>query len=355
MVRTYQLKLLLLFFVFVECNTCKVTSQTRNALPAVGFANLNSPIHLVALSPDGKTLATAHDDNAIRCWDFAARRLIHTLPFHDHLISGIAFSPNGKILTSASWDNTVKLWTVASGRELATLKHGMHLHQISFSPDNNTLATVSSSPLDNKGAVRLWSVETKTEKAAVLDNWYDSVAFSPDGQTIAFGANGRAAYTVHIWDAGLKAEKARYTSQGSVHHLCFARDSKKLFVDSTKKSKPGDKPRAIGLVKVINAQNGEEVGELDSNTLWISSLVVSPDGKTLVSGHARGDVRLWDLPSGKMRGGFKHNSALANVVFSPDGKLLVSGDALGKIVVRSADDLLTPRELENEGKNAEQK
>lgn len=66
-------------------------------------------VSAVALSPDGKTIASASKDNTIKLWHIDGREIV-TLTAHSDRLSAVAFSPDGKSLASASEDNTVILW-----------------------------------------------------------------------------------------------------------------------------------------------------------------------------------------------------------------------------------------------------
>ena len=88
----------------------------------------------VALSPDGKTLATASFDETVRLWDIAARRTIHSFPCG---IDGtpLAFSPDGRLLATVGENSAVLVWDVASGHIAATLTgHTRHIESVAFSP-----------------------------------------------------------------------------------------------------------------------------------------------------------------------------------------------------------------------------
>ena len=66
----------------------------------------------MALSPDGKILASGSSDKTIKLWDVATGREIRTLSGHTHWVNSVAFSPDGKILASGSWDGRILLWDV---------------------------------------------------------------------------------------------------------------------------------------------------------------------------------------------------------------------------------------------------
>src|SRR5215470_11906835 len=73
-------------------------------------------VYGVAFSPDGKILATAGFDNAVKLWDFATGKEIKTLSGHTGPVYSVAFSPDGAVLASSGHDQTIKLWTLADGK-----------------------------------------------------------------------------------------------------------------------------------------------------------------------------------------------------------------------------------------------
>ena len=71
----------------------------------------SSRVTSVAFSPDGKTLASASDDNTIKLWNLQTQKELKTLKGHSSSVMSVAFSPDRKTLASASADNTIRLWT----------------------------------------------------------------------------------------------------------------------------------------------------------------------------------------------------------------------------------------------------
>ncbi len=105
----------------------------------------------LAISPDGRTLASGSVDGSIRCWDVRTARLVAALPGHLEETSAVAFSQDGRTLASANLGMEVKLWHLPTLREVATfplLNAGTHL---AFSPDGRRLAINTSD-----GAVIVW-------------------------------------------------------------------------------------------------------------------------------------------------------------------------------------------------------
>ena len=99
----------------------------------------------------------------------------------------MALTPDGKILASASRDETVILWDRQSGERLATVTGNEGwVNDVAFSPDGKTLAL---GVMD--GSVKLWDVAGRRIKAVERVRLGSSlgVAFSPDGKTVASGHN----------------------------------------------------------------------------------------------------------------------------------------------------------------------
>jgi hypothetical protein len=83
-----------------------ITGQERCRLP-IGARCL-------AISPDGKVLASGGPDNIVHLWSMATSREIGRFVGHDGWIVSLRFSHDGKRLASGSWDNTALIWDASA-------------------------------------------------------------------------------------------------------------------------------------------------------------------------------------------------------------------------------------------------
>ena len=79
-------------------------------------------VNQIALSPDGKTLASGGNDSTLRLWDLLSGEELMTLRSHSSVIQCLAWSPDGQTLYTGSGDATVRIWHAPSWEEIeATL------------------------------------------------------------------------------------------------------------------------------------------------------------------------------------------------------------------------------------------
>jgi WD40 repeat protein len=277
----------------------------------------------VCFSPDGKRLASADADRAFKVWDAQTGRELLAFKGHASPIWSVCFSPDGNRLASASHDQTVKVWDTERGREFLTIKgHVSKVTSVCFSPDGKRLASAGADQ-----TVKLWDTERGQEILALRGHTspVTSVCFSPDGKRLASASHDQ---TVKIWDAERGQELL--TLQGHtnwVHSVCFSPDGKRLA--SASGGFDVQKRQTYGVVKVWDAQRGQELLTLKGHTDSANGVAWSPDGKRPAStggGYGNtGELKVWDAAGGQevltLKG---HAGPVWSVCFSPDGKRLAS-------------------------------
>ena len=161
------------------------------------------PINSIALSADGKRIASSSSDKTVRLWDAVTGQHIRVLTQEVGSGHELVFSPDGKMLACVKYQYSglILFHDVNTGQRLQTIDAGDdHINDIAFSPDGKTVATACQDY-----TIRLWDVRSATLHHTLIEytgnyfNWkrFNSVAFSPDGSTLASaGYDG----TILIWD-----------------------------------------------------------------------------------------------------------------------------------------------------------
>jgi WD40 repeat protein/serine/threonine protein kinase len=265
----------------------------------------------VAVSHDGKVVASSGDDAVIRLWNTATGREQVMLKGHSGPVSAVEFTSDGRTLISVSglWNqpSEIRLWDVIKAEESAIVRG---FSNVLLSPDGMTLATRS-----DDGTVKLWDRITGKERATLKGHTaaVSVVAVSSDGKTVATGS---ADLTVKVWD--VTTGKERHTLKGhtaAVNSLAFTADGQGLA------SAGSD-----GTIKVWNVATGQEEATLRGHTGAVNALAFSPDGESLASGCVDRTVRLWDRGKHQARAILQgHTAAVTSIVFTADGKTLASG------------------------------
>jgi WD40 repeat protein len=268
-------------------------------------------VNSIAFSPDGKTLASGSDDKTVKLWDAQTGALKQTLEQDDGPLS-VAFSPDGKTLASAGLDDTIKLWDAQTGALRQTIRgHHNGVFSAEFSPNGETLASIGMDDTIKEWDAQMGALEQTLGQGQTVY----SVAFSPDGKTLAGGSED----IIKLWDVEAGELRQTLKQNDGVNLVAFSPDGKTLASGS------------FDTIKLWDAQTGalkQTLGQ-DNGAL---SVAFSPDGKILAIGNGSKTVKLWDVETGALRQTLSgHLDGVASVAFSPDGKTLASGSRDNKI------------------------
>jgi WD40 repeat protein len=280
-------------------------------------------------APDGKTLAVGRSDWHVSFWDWeTGKERDFPLPFHPRPVVQFSmdstfhgtFSPGGKwFVAGASANEPLGVFERSTGREVHRLD--CHARTSVVSPDSKRLA-VSSSQNDKGGreaVVRLFDLESGKEVAQFpfgTEDRYYSLAFSPDGKTLACG------FSDHSCVLDLATGRVLYRLTGSRPvAMAFAPDGKTLVASTGHR------------LRCWDAATGQERDERPGDFGYDPALAVSPDGRLLASGDWMAQVvSLWDAAGGRLlrrlplKGQGRY---VRNLAFSADGQTVVASQGMG--------------------------
>jgi WD40 repeat protein len=328
-----------------------------------------SPFSCMALSPDGKTLASCGEDNCVHFVDVASGK---EKPVAGHVmaIDRLQFAPNGQQLWTGAIDSTTGLWEFGTGKALPApvLAPGRRGSRISTDgkwaiqcqpgcerlavidlttgkqttrqwPDERWPRGLKLSPDGKKAAVRWYhsdklelydvpSLQIRHTITVPTDETagFDLAVFSPNSRWLAVSA-GTAV--VAVWDVatGKRITTVALPQDMSARNGAFTPDGRCLILDledgtiflvelSTTRLR-----QLFSVKAVVGDRSMFGGGYVSLEYAGEAKVAVTPDGRQLV--HAGPDrvVRVWDIFTGKEIASFKgHDGEILALAISPDGK-----------------------------------
>lgn len=270
------------------------------------------PGHGLAFSPDGKTLAICGLDREIRLLDLASgkERILNT---HDEVAAVVFF--DNKTLAAANLDGSLRLWDTETRllREAFLLKKKTPF--VEFSPNGQFLVSLGS------GIWTLWSVATGNVVGEFDNSAFRYLVTSTDGKLIA--SLSSSGGEVSLWDLAGNKELRRFGDDGTWWRLQlkFRPDGKEL---AAVIGRCGTKK-----VELWNLATGELQIYLESKEdTYLSSIAFTPDGEVLAGSTMPsaigGKLIFWNTNSGQRLATLFFFPSATSLVFSPDGKTLAS-------------------------------
>jgi WD40 repeat protein len=296
---------------------------------------INLPRPTVVFSPDAKLVAAGCPDWTVHLWDVQSGREVSVFenqwgytnrPLGKRYETvPLAISRDGKVLASAGFGSVISLWDIATGRKLHELRAGdpkpsvytgcQNYYALVFSADGKSLFSGGS------GGLLRWDLGSEREE--VWDNLHFLFAMdlSKKGDLLAVGGLGES---LSIWNVAEKKVVSAGCDQEYFMGLAFAPDGKSLAAASFD-----------DILVLHDVPSLKEVGRLQH--YWAASVAYSPDGTRVAAAWLEGaSIRLWDIERGEdgprtfvehgeedLRFlGHRHHAEC--VVFLPDGKTLAS-------------------------------
>ncbi len=314
-------------------------------LPAAPLTGHTDVVDLTVFSRDRHTLATASADHTVRLWNISdpahPTHLGQIQGFTDP-VKSMALSPDGRILATTVYsEKRVLLWDVLNPARPTALvqlvKFGSGVSSVAFGMDGRTLATATSTGVvGGDKSVQMWNITDPAHPLPVgrpftgNDSVGTEVAFSPDGRTLAV-SGAYAPGRVRLWDVTDPAHATDFGQPlaGGVRSMVFSPDGRTLATITYTgiAGAPGD--GTVRLWDVSDRTHPVPLGQpLSGYTSPVEAVAFSTDGHTLAT--AGTDVRLWNVtdpahpaPVGQPLDVYVEE--VSAIAFAPDGHTLVTG------------------------------
>jgi WD40 repeat protein len=245
------------------------------AVPSTGFGGL-------AFSLDGRLLAAAMLDGSVVLIDPARGRSLRTVPASSEGLYGVAFSPDGRLLAAGAADGSVVLVDPARGSRLPPLDVEDAVTGVAFSPDGRLLAAGT-----DQGSVVLFDASRRTplgELTSGPDREVRGVAFSRSGLLAVADSNvvrGEDSAVV-VWDPVRQARLQVLAHGAPVASVAFSPDGRTLAA--------GDGSAVV----LWDVASGRRAGAFPARVLATTSVAFGLGGRAVAVGGADGRVELWD-------------------------------------------------------------
>ncbi|MBN2574213.1 MAG: DUF4062 domain-containing protein, partial [Deltaproteobacteria bacterium] len=298
----------------------------------------------VAFHPDGHRVATASDDGIIRVWNLDSSECVHGVEAPDTHSPAVAFHPDRRRALIGLDSNAARVLDLDAGKWGRTLRGAVRAGAVMFHPDGHCVAAGS----DNE-AVIVWDLETgepikRLGSEAVR---FARIWFHPDARRVVGLVNGKVLQVWSLETGGCLAELMGHGE--AIDSILFHLDGKHA-MGIVAPSPTMGRHQIYSALCVWDLASGNRLHLLEGHKGTVSSVLVHPDERRIVTGDVRGEVRIWDIDSGACLKTLEGHTAKVNVVvLLPDRERIVTGSEDTTLRVWDISDARGPAAGESDG------
>jgi WD40 repeat protein len=283
-------------------------------------------ITALEFSPDGSQILSGSADATVRRWNAVKGALIGSpVEGHRGAVLTIAFDRSGGVFATGSTDDTIRVWNASTGTQRGPDLRGHSDSVVSLWFDSNENHMVSSS---KDGTVRVWHYPPRENVSRVVANHeglLTTTVFSLDGKVVLTAGRDHRVKITHLLNSPVVLAEL-VNPGGQVESAALSPDSKQVAICSESDS----------LIRLWIPGTPGGLSSLDlGHTGRTKAVTYSPSGKWLASADELGNVRVWDLKRRRMVAELQHGEGRPGgvnaIAFSSDGKLLATGGTDGRV------------------------
>lgn len=226
---------------------------------------------------------------------------------HSTMVSAVALSNDGRYVATASPDRLAILWDHVSGCRLQHFQHADAVETVDFSPNGQQLLTATYHE------IAVWDVHTGRQvwKQPTESTDFNSIGFSPDGKNVVAGGPGNSVRILSSKTGAL--QKSLIGHSKAVCVASYSTDGKLLATGARD-----------GEVRILDLESDKLIRSFHIDKYPVTGLIFTPDGHHLLTAEGNTpDMPLWDVSTGRKVRTFRRVSSQARAAFHPNGKQLL--------------------------------
>ncbi|KAG1739339.1 WD40-repeat-containing domain protein [Suillus lakei] len=241
-------------------------------------------VRTMALSPNGKTLASGSEDGTVRLWDIETGKVGVKWKAHSQFVKSVCWNPDGERIVSGGWGGTARVWNLRSGepiQDLDTIKTGHEsVFVVSYSPKATMIATGGH----NESAIKIWDAKTGELLSTIGDDDVWSLAWTSDEKKLI---SGTVDGSIRIFDTATKQQIAVLEGHDEVVAAIALFPNDRLLASTSRDN----------TARLWNLDTNFQVGPPIQHENDVNCAAFSVDGKLLATTCDDGNAYLWDIQS----------------------------------------------------------
>jgi len=271
-------------------------------------------IRALVATADGWVAVSTSDDHQMKMWDLKERAEVRVV-VRNHSHWPVAISPDGRFIASAAGDATVRVLDCATGAVHRVLSgHTDRVRAVVVTADSRWVISAS----DDR-SIRVWDPRSGETRSVINTHrhWVRALALTLDGRLLVSGSDDR---TLKVWELEHGSELRTLRRHAArINSVAIAPDQRLVISASDDQ-----------LLKVWNLDTGTELRTLSAHEAKVNAVALAADGKYIVSASDDCTVKVWRLATGQLFASYTGDSPMQACTIGQQGTIMV-GDQTGRL------------------------